>query len=78
MISVTFFASLPERSKSRKKVLDVTHEPGMTIKDILVSEGFSEDDCGFIMAMLNGRHVELDVILDDGDSIGLMVAMAGG
>lgn len=77
MISVTMFATVVDRSKSKRRNFEAPYSDGMTAFDIARSE-FSDSDLESIMVMVNGKHVPLETVLADGDSVALALVIAGG
>jgi len=77
MISVTMFATVAGRSRSKRRNFEVPYGEGMTALDIISSE-FSEADAHSVMVMVNGRHVPRETVLTDGDSVALALVISGG
>ena len=77
MISVTMFATVSGRSRSKRRNFEVPYRDGMTALDITRSE-FSDTDLGSIMVMVNGKHVPQETVLADGDNVALALVISGG
>lgn len=77
MISVTLFATVAGRSRSKRRNFEAPYQEGMTTLDIISSE-FSDQDLGSIMVMVNGKHVPKETALHDGDSVALALILSGG
>ncbi len=78
MIDVKLMPLLAKRAASRKEQLTVAYAPGMTPAAVAEGEGFAGADLEALLAIVNGKQVELDVPLSDGDRLELLVGIAGG
>ncbi|MBT9171359.1 MAG: hypothetical protein DDT18_01733 [Actinobacteria bacterium] len=76
MIEVKLYAYLPNISKSRRRELKISPEEGLTVQDILVREQLPLQIAGVVM--VNGRRVEMDYLLKDGDEMAVFPPVAGG
>ncbi len=74
-IELRLFAHLPDISRSRQRRAHVPYEEGLTVRDLLETEGIAGED---LAIMVNGMHSSVDVPLNDGDSVFLLPAIAGG
>lgn len=77
MIKVRLYANLAEKSRLRKKEFEITADDSLRVLDIVKDElpsGWDE----YVMAIVNGSHVELDHRVKDGDHVELMLAVQGG
>ncbi|MBI2863647.1 MAG: MoaD/ThiS family protein [Chloroflexi bacterium] len=77
MIKVRLYATLIERSRRRKKDFEIPADDSLSVRDIVRRElptGWDE----YIMAIVNGSHVELSQRVGDGDEVELMLAIQGG
>ncbi len=75
MIQLRLFAYLPDLCKSKQRRVEVPHREGMTVRDLLESEGLAGED---LVVMVNEKHVSADSALEDGDSVFFLPAIAGG
>lgn len=76
MIEVKLYAYLPNISKSRRRELKISPEEGLTVQDILVREELPQQIASVVM--VNGRRVEMDYLLKDGDEMAVFPPVAGG
>ncbi|MCZ7665424.1 MAG: MoaD/ThiS family protein [Gemmatimonadetes bacterium] len=76
MIDVRLFATLPMRSSTKRKEFTLEPQPGLTVADVIESEGLKESDIHIIM--INGSHGRLESRLEDGDRLGLFPPVGGG
>lgn len=76
MIQVKLYAYLPDISKSRCRELKIPPEEGLTVQDILVREELPQQIARVVM--VNGRRVEMDYLLKDGDEMAVFPPVAGG
>jgi sulfur carrier protein ThiS len=78
MLTLKMTALLAKRAKS--KVQEVQHEytPGMTVADLVGAEGFEGHDAEAIQAIVNGTQQPREYQLNDGDTVELLVGIAGG
>ncbi|MDO8673840.1 MAG: MoaD/ThiS family protein [Dehalococcoidia bacterium] len=77
MIKVKLYATLAEKSRLRKKDFKLPASDPLSVRDIVKSElpqGWDE----YVMAIVNGLHVDLDQSVRDGDEVELMLAVQGG
>ena len=77
MIKVKLFATLADRSRSRKKDFEMAADGPLRVIDIIKDQlpaGWEE----YVLAVVNGQHVELDHQVKDGDQVELMLAVVGG
>jgi molybdopterin converting factor small subunit len=52
------------------------YDPGTTVKNIIDELNLPEDDIG--ATLINGRHVEEDCELQDGDTLSIFPLVGGG
>lgn len=78
MIDIKVTALLAKRSTSRLEKLSITYTPGVTPAEIARREGFDGPDLEAILPIVNGRQVDLDAPLADGDALELQIGIAGG
>ncbi len=52
------------------------YSPGTTVRNIIDELALPEDDIG--ATLINGRHVEEDSILQDGDTLSIFPLVGGG
>ncbi|GFP27811.1 MoaD/ThiS family protein [Candidatus Hakubella thermalkaliphila] len=76
MIEVKLYAYLPNISKSRCRELKIPPQEGLTVQDILVREQLPLQIARVVM--VNGRRVEMDYLLKDGDEMAVFPPVAGG
>ncbi len=69
---------LAERSRSGQLRLEMPFEPGMVARDVVEREGFSGEEAGAIVVMVNSRQAADDTPLHDGDVVELVTQMVGG
>lgn len=77
MIKVKLYATLTEKSRLRKKDFEISADCPLSVQDIVKRElpvGWDE----YVMAIVNGSHVDLDHLVRDGDHVELMLAVQGG
>ncbi len=77
-IRVRWFATLVPRSRSKQPETTVPWREGLTPRDVLRDEGFSDVDAEAIMAVVNDAQADLDAPLADGDRLEFMVSIQGG
>lgn len=78
MITVKLMPLLAKRAASRKEQLEVAYAAGLTPAAVAENEGFSGPDLEALLAIVNGKQVELNEALADGDRLELLVGIAGG
>ncbi len=78
MIDVKMMPLLARRASSRKEQLTVPYSQGVTPAAVAEAEGFAGPDLEALLAIVNGKQVELDTPLSDGDRLELMIGIAGG
>jgi molybdopterin converting factor small subunit len=76
MIDVRLFATLPMRSRTGRKELQLEPLSGLTVRQVVEGEGLSVSDVHIVM--INGLHGTLDSELSDGDRLGLFPPVGGG
>ncbi len=76
MIELRLFANLPELARSRKRRVEVTFRPGLTVGDVMAAEGLAGEDVRIIL--LNGVHASPQAELADGDGLSFFPALGGG
>jgi molybdopterin converting factor small subunit len=72
-ITVKLFAGFRE---NRFKVAERELADGCTIAGVLSDLGISEPELG--VALINGRHVTLDQVLSNGETVSLFPKVGGG
>ena len=77
-IQVQWFATLVKRTRSRQATTAVPWVPGLTPKQVLLDEGFSEADAEAILPVIGGEQVELTTALTDGTRLEFIVSISGG
>ena len=78
MIEVKLMPLLAKRASSRQQRLSLDYRDGITPEAIVMGEGFSGPDLDPIVAVVNGSQVELQTLLKDGDTLELLIGIAGG
>ncbi len=78
MVEVKLMPILAKRAASKQQRLTLTFAPGLTPGAVAEAEGFHGPDLETILAIVNGQQVELDTQLADGDTLELLVGIAGG
>lgn len=76
MIDVRLFATLPMRSQTGRKELQLEPRSGLTVRQVVEGEGLDVSDVHIVM--INGLHGTLDSELSDGDRLGLFPPVGGG
>jgi len=76
MIDVRLFATLPMRSSTGRKELQLEPLSGLTVRQVIEGEGLNVSDVHIVM--INGLHGTLDSELSDGDRLGLFPPVGGG
>jgi molybdopterin converting factor small subunit len=76
MIDVRLFATLPMRSLTGRKELQLEPQAGLTVRQVVEEEGLNVSDVHIVM--INGVHGTLDSELSDGDRLGLFPPVGGG
>ena len=77
-VHVKLFMTLVPLSKSKKGNLQIDWFDGMTAKDILEAEAFSEQDQEAIAVVINSVQSNVDDPINDGDAVDLLVNLQGG
>ncbi|GBD24042.1 hypothetical protein HRbin29_01715 [bacterium HR29] len=77
-VYVRWFATLVPRTRSKQAETEVPWREGLTPRDILREEGFSEVDTEAIMAVRGDTQTDLDEPLSDGERIEFLVSIQGG
>ena len=78
MITVTFDADLPERSKTGKRNFQTEWQPGLTVATFLKREGFGPSERASMLAAVNSEHQPMETELQDGDDLLVTMAIQGG
>jgi sulfur carrier protein ThiS len=71
-------ALLAKRARSKAQEIDVAFRPGMRVSDVIAAEGFEGPDAEAITAVVNSETVGQEHPLSDGDTVELLVGIAGG
>ena len=77
-VQVKLFMTLIPLSKTKRPTFEIGWSDGLTIKDLLNAEGFSEQDQEAIAAVINNEQAQHDDVLNDGDRVDLLVNLQGG
>ena len=77
-VQVKLFMTLVPLSKTQRPTFEVDWTDGLTVKDLLDAEGFSEQDQEAIAAVINDTQAQHGDALNDGDRVDLLVNMQGG
>lgn len=77
-VQVKLFMTLIPLSRTKRPTFEVDWRDGLTIKDLLDAEGFSEQDQEAIAAVINNEQAQHGDLLSDGDQVDLLVNMQGG
>ena len=77
-VQVKLFMTLIPLSKTTRPTFEIDWSDGLTIKDLLNAEGFSEQDQEAIAAVINNVQAQHDDVLNDGDRVDLLVNLQGG
>ena len=77
-VQVKLFMTLIPLSKTKRPTFAIDWSDGLTIKDLLDAEGFSEQDQEAIAAVINNVQAQHDDVLNDGDRVDLLVNLQGG
>lgn len=77
-VQVKLFMTLIPLSRTKRPNFEVDWREGLTIKDLLDAEGFSEQDQEAIAAVINNTQAQHGDVLNDGDRVDLLVNMQGG
>ena len=77
-VAVKLFATLVGLSRSKRPQFEMEWWEGMTARDLLTAEGFSEKDEETIAAVVNGEQADWDTALRNGDRVELLVGLQGG
>jgi len=72
------FPILTNLSKSKVAEKEVEWFDGMTVQHLIDLEGFSEQDQEAIAAVVNATQARRTTVLTDGESVELLVNIAGG
>ena len=73
-ITLKCFASLSRFSPPDAEAYSIA--PGETVASLVARLGIPPDDLKLVF--VNGEHVGLDAVLNDGDRVGLFPAVGGG
>jgi molybdopterin converting factor small subunit len=76
MIDVRLFATLPLRSATGRKHFETKWHPGLTVHEVVETEGLEPGEVRIIM--INGLHGTMESELADGDRLGLFPPVGGG
>ena len=71
-------ALLAKRARSKAQEVEVAFRPGLSVNDLIAGEGFEGPDAEAITAVVNGETVGGMQPLSDGDTVELLVGIAGG
>lgn len=71
-------ALLAKRAKSKSQELELEFQPDLTVGTVIAREGFSGTDAEAITAVINGTQATHDQGIADGDTVELLVGIAGG
>ncbi len=77
-VQVKLFMTLIPLSKTKRPTFEVDWSDGLTVKDLLNAEGFSEQDQEAIAAVINNVQAQHGDLLSDGDHVDLLVNLQGG
>ena len=77
-VQIKLFMTLIPLSKTKRSTFEIDWSDGLTIKDLLNAEGFSEQDQEAIAAVINNVQAQHDDVLNDGDRVDLLVNLQGG
>ena len=77
-VQVKLFTTLIPLSKTKRPIFEIDWSDGLTIRDLLTAEGFSEQDQEAIAAVINNAQAQHDDLLHDGDRVDLLVNLQGG
>ena len=77
-VQVKLFMTLIPLSKTKRPTFEVDWSDGLTVKDLLNAEGFSEQDQEAIAAVINNVQAQHGDLLSDGDRVDLLVNLQGG
>ncbi len=77
-VHVRWFATLVPRTRSKQPETEVPWREGLTPREILRAEGFSDVDIEAIMAVRGDAQADLDAPLLDGERIEFLVSIQGG
>jgi molybdopterin converting factor small subunit len=78
MIRLKMTALLAKRARSKAQEVEVVFRPGLRVDDLIAGEGFEGADAEAITAVVNGETAGQDQTLNDGDTVELLVGIAGG
>ncbi len=73
IVTVKLFATLRD---GRFQIKELDLPDGTTVSDIARQTGIAEKDLALML--VNGRHVELNHVLADGDTLSLFPPVGGG
>ena len=76
LIELQVFSELRERIPGGNKTEPMAIESGTSVRDLLESKGI--EAIGDYMFVLNGRGIDADTVLLDGDRIAVFPAMGSG
>ena len=71
--TVKLFASFRD---NRFKIADMEHPDGTNCRRIMRELGLTEEEIGIVL--INSRHVSLDQVLHDGDTLAMFPLVGGG
>ncbi len=74
-ITVKLFA---QYRKDKFKVEQRQYPEGTSVHDVIVETGINVEDYPIGVMIINGRHVDNDKILTDGDTLALFPKVGGG
>jgi molybdopterin converting factor small subunit len=72
-ITVKLFASFRD---NRFKIAEQEHPEGTDCRKIMLDLGLTEEEMGIVL--INSRHVTLDQVLHDGDTLAMFPLVGGG
>lgn len=77
-VTVRLADTLVELSERKEPEFEFNHREGMTVWDLILSQGFRERDAEAIAAIINDEQSDHDDLLRDGDKVELIVSISGG
>ena len=72
-ITVKLFASFRD---NRFKIVEQERPEGTDCRRIMLDLGLTEEEMGIVL--INSRHVSLDQVLNDGDTLAMFPLVGGG
>ncbi|HET9201227.1 MAG TPA: MoaD/ThiS family protein [Dehalococcoidia bacterium] len=78
MITLKMTALLAKRARSKAQEVEVEFRPGLSVEQLIAAEGFEGADAEAITAVVNGETAPVGHALSDGDTVELLVGIAGG